>query len=115
MVTVTDANGCTTVENIAITESNVITCEINVVNDIETFNGTEGRLGVDVTGGSGNYTYRWNNGGMDSIINDLGTNTYIVTITDETGCTCMDTFQLLNPAILGNFVWEDTDSNGFKT
>ena len=113
-VTVTDANGCIMVESIAIIESDAITCEIQVINDIETFNGSEGRLGVEVTGGSGNYTYRWNNGGMDSVINDLSTNTYIVTITDETGCVCMDTFQLLNPAILGNFVWEDTDSNGVQ-
>ncbi|MFK7980194.1 MAG: SdrD B-like domain-containing protein, partial [Saprospiraceae bacterium] len=113
-VTVTDANGCTMVETIAIVESGAITCEIKVLNDIKTFNGSEGALGVAVTGGSGNYTYHWNNGERDSVINDLSTNTYIVTITDETGCTCVDTFQFLNPAILGNFVWEDTDSNGVQ-
>jgi len=111
-VTVTDANGCTTVASVAIIETSGIICEIQVLNDIETFNGSEGQLGVEVTGGSGNYTYNWNNGGMDSVINNLSTNTYIVTITDELGCTCIDTFQLLNPAILGDFVWEDTDSSG---
>ena len=111
-VTITDANGCTIVESVSIIESAGITCEIKVLNDIETFNGTEGQLGVMVMGGSGNYTYSWNNGGMDSVINDLSTNTYIVTITDETGCVCTDTLRLLNPAILGDFVWEDTDSNG---
>ena len=111
-VTVTDANGCTIVESVSIIETAGITCEIKVLKDIETFNGTEGQLGVMVMGGSGNYTYSWNNGGMDSVITDLSTNTYIVTITDETGCVCTDTFRLLNPAILGDFVWEDTDSNG---
>ena len=113
-VTVTDANGCTTVEAVSIIETEGITCKITVLNDIETFNGSEGQLGVTVSGGNGNYTYRWNNGGMNSVINDLSTNTYIVTITDETGCVCMDTLRLLNPAILGDFVFEDTNSNGIQ-
>jgi len=113
-VTVTDANGCTTVESVSVIETSGITCEITVLNDIETFNGSEGQLGVTVSGGSGNYTYSWNNGGMDSVVTDLSTNTYIVTITDESGCICMDTLRLLNPAILGDFVFEDTDSNGVQ-
>ena len=66
-----------------------------VIEDIATFNGTEGALGVNVIGGSGNYTYSWNNGGMDSTITGLSINTYIVTITDETGCVCTDSLRLL--------------------
>ena len=113
-VTITDANGCKVVESVSILETDGITCKITVLNDIETFNGTEGQLGVTASGGSGNYTYSWNNGGIDSVITGLSTNTYIVTITDETGCVCMDTLRLLNPAILGDFVFEDTDSNGIQ-
>jgi len=111
-VIVTDANGCTTSASITISETEGITCAIVVLEDITTFNGTEGVLGVNVTGGSGNYTYSWNNGGMDSTITGLGANTYIVTITDETGCVCTDTLSLLNPAILGDYVFQDVDSSG---
>jgi len=111
-VTVTDANGCQSSSTVSIIASEDLTCSVFVINDIETMNGTEGELGVTVTGGSGNYTYRWNNGGMDSNITSLSTNTYIVTVTDETGCSCMDTLTLVNPSFLGNFVFIDSDSSG---
>ena len=114
-VVVTDANGCTMSSAVTITETEGITCSIIVLEDIRTFNGSEGVLGVNVNGGSGNYTYRWNNGGMDSTITGLSTDTYIVTITDETGCVCTDTLRLLNPAILGDYVFHDVDSSGTQT
>ncbi|MEM6319616.1 MAG: SdrD B-like domain-containing protein, partial [Bacteroidota bacterium] len=113
-VTTTDANGCSQTDTVTVQEVTDIACSITVLNDIETFNGTEGRLGVTVTGGTGNYTYRWNNGGMDSVINDLSTNNYIVTITDDGSCSCIDSLRLLNPAIIGDFVFEDIDSNGIQ-
>ncbi|MEM1119378.1 MAG: SdrD B-like domain-containing protein [Bacteroidota bacterium] len=112
LVVVRDANGCTTSATASITDEAGISCNINVLQDIRTFNGSEGILGVTATGGSGNYTYRWNNGGMDSTITGLSTNTYIVTVTDDIGCGCSDTLELLNPAILGDFVFQDVDSSG---
>ncbi len=111
-VTVTDANGCQATTTVSIQATAGISCSIVVINDIETLNGTEGELGVTVTGGSGNYTYSWNNGGTNSTITNLSTNTFAVTITDETGCSCIDSLTLLNPALLGNFVFIDTDSSG---
>ena len=114
MVTVTDANNCVVVESVSIIETDAITCSVNVINYISSINGSDGSLGVEVMGGSGNYTYNWSNGGNSSVINGLDKNTYSVTITDETGCECSDTFTLLNPAVLGNFVFEDADSNGIQ-
>ncbi len=111
-VTVTDANGCLESATVSIVATADFTCSIVVLNDIETINGIEGELGVTVTGGSGNYTYSWNNGGMDSIITSLSTSTYEVTVTDDTGCSCVNSLTLLNPALLGNYVFVDSDSSG---
>ncbi len=45
------------------------------------------------TGGSGNYTYLWNNGDTDNTIENATTNIYYIDIQDQTypGCTASDT------------------------
>ncbi len=41
-----------------------------------------------ISGGTGSYTYEWNNGVFNStLINRLGEGTYEVTVTDDNGCT----------------------------
>ncbi len=113
-VTVTDDNNCSAVDSVTINETGDMTCAISVLHDITVLNGADGRLAASASGGSGGYTYQWNNGGMDSVINNLSANTYIVTVTDNSGCNCIDTFKLENPAKIGDFVFEDTDSNGIQ-
>jgi hypothetical protein len=113
-VTVADAGSCTAVETVTIGTSPALTCSVELIKPIETFNGIEGELGVIVTGGSGSYTYNWNNGGKDANITSLSTNNYIVTVTDEANCTCISSFRIENPVKLGDFVFEDSDSNGIQ-
>ncbi len=43
-----------------------------------------GTLGVSVTGGSGTYSYTWNNGDTNPTLNNIYSGTYTVTVIDET-------------------------------
>jgi hypothetical protein len=45
-----------------------------------------GAASVDVTGGSGNYTYLWSNGATTAGIENVFAATYTVTVSDVSGC-----------------------------
>jgi hypothetical protein len=48
--------------------------------------GGDGEASVDITGGSGNYSYNWSQGGTTQTITGLFAATYTVTVTDLSGC-----------------------------
>ena len=48
--------------------------------------GMNGEANVTVTGGSGDYTYEWSNGGQTASITGLEGGVYTVTVTDNSGC-----------------------------
>jgi hypothetical protein len=51
----------------------------------------DGSAAVNVSGGSGLYTFQWSNGGAGSVINNLSAGVYTVTVTDETnGCQVVE-------------------------
>lgn len=87
-VTVTDANDCEMSSTINLSAPPPIETEITSTD--ATCNGAEnGVASVSASGGTGNYTYLWNNGGTSSIISGLDPNVYTVTITDQNGCTAV--------------------------
>ena len=49
------------------------------------FGGNNGFIDITVTGGTGNYTYTWNNGETSEDLSNIGAGTYAVTATDENG------------------------------
>ncbi|WP_460944016.1 beta strand repeat-containing protein, partial [Spirosoma daeguense] len=54
---------------------------------VSCFQGANGQAGVTVSGGSGNYTYRWNTGATTSTLSGISAGTYSVTVTDGAGCS----------------------------
>ncbi|WP_461077956.1 immunoglobulin domain-containing protein [Spirosoma flavus] len=57
------------------------------VTPVSCFQGNNGQASVTVVGGSGNYTYRWNNNATTATINGLTAGTYSVVVTDALGCS----------------------------
>lgn len=83
VVTVTDANGCTSVQMFDILEPESMTLQISSRPD----NGLGvGEAMVSVSGGDGNYQYSWSNGDTASLALGLSIGTYGVTVTDGQGC-----------------------------
>ena len=95
-VTVSDANGCSAQVNTTITEPSSITTSITGDNTTCSLN--NGSATVTASGGSGNYTYLWNdaNSQTGSTANNLLAGEYVVTVSDVNNCTINDTITLTN-------------------
>ncbi len=57
---------------------------------------SDGAIDLSVSGGSGGYTYLWNNGATTQDLTALKSGTYVVTVKDSIGCSIQKTFNLVN-------------------
>ncbi len=103
-IVITDANGCTqSCQSTVLDPDCNVTASINIVQNIRCAGDMDGALFVQVTGGSGNYTYSWSPGSILPVENplSLGTGTYTVTVNDVVlNCATVASVTLANPAPL---------------
>lgn len=86
-VTVTDAQGCTaTANSISVTQPAAIT-GTPTVTPVPCFGQATGAITLAVAGGTGPYTYQWNDGASTQNRTNIPAGTYSVTITDSKSCT----------------------------
>ncbi|MFT5779919.1 MAG: hypothetical protein ACI837_002879 [Crocinitomicaceae bacterium] len=101
---VTDDLGCTRTDSITITEPALLTITVDAVNNISCFGLSDGSIDLTVNGGTpgvGGYTYSWTNGaGAVEDPTGLSANDYVVTVTDDNGCTAMDSATIIEPPLL---------------
>ena len=90
-VTVKDQNGatsaCITTCSVTITEPDTLTCEITAQTNVTCAGGNDGSATVTAAGGTGAYTYAWNNGQTTATATGLAAGTYTVTVKDQNGAT----------------------------
>ncbi|MBL4665045.1 MAG: gliding motility-associated C-terminal domain-containing protein, partial [Nitrospinaceae bacterium] len=114
--TVTDANGCVSVSNIAVTEPVALTSNIIQEIGVDCFGDCDGVAEVAPSGGTAPYTFLWSDGQSSALAINLCAGTYTVNITDANGCTVSDTAIITEPADLVNvFSSLDVDCNGNAT
>lgn len=66
---------------------------------------TNGSADLSPSGGTGAYTYSWSPGGATTQdLTGLSTGTYVVTVTDSSGCTGKDTAIITQPAVISSSV-----------
>jgi gliding motility-associated-like protein len=95
VVTVSDANTCSTTETITISEPDALQATTSSTPSQCTV--PSGSATIDVTGGTGSYTYEWENsiGGLFSeTAENVLAGTYEVVVTDENGCSITETIQI---------------------
>jgi len=95
-VTLTDANGCTSITNAVITQPTIINPFLTGTNP--SCNGfSNGSISNTTTGGTPPYTYTWSNGATTVNISNLAAANYTVNVTDAKGCTANSNTTLVNP------------------
>ncbi len=116
-VIVTDIEGCTESSIFTIVEPTPISLSISATDDTDPDilinNGT---IDLTVSGGTPGYTYDWDNNGSQDPDSDpedltgLSAGLYIVTVTDNNGCTSAIAATILEPEICNDGI--DNDGNG---
>lgn len=92
--TVTDANGCTSIATVIITEPTQLVATVTGT-DIKCFNSCDGTGNISFSGGTAPYSFLWTPG-LQTINNpnDLCPGQNIAEITDANGCKVTDTINL---------------------
>ncbi|MEM1320839.1 MAG: T9SS type A sorting domain-containing protein [Bacteroidota bacterium] len=86
VVTITDDNGCSTIQETMIDEPLAINMAVNSTDETNA-GANDGTAAVIAGGGVGTLTYLWSNGSPNTILSGLMPGTYTVTVTDGNGCT----------------------------
>jgi len=95
-VTVTDENNCTATESYTLTDPDTLIVTATGT-DATCYGYNDAAAAASATGGTGAYSYEWSSGETDANITGLLAGTYIVTVTDENGCTDADTIVISEP------------------
>jgi len=85
VVTVTDASGCNSVTNVAVSSPAAILPVPS--SSPSTCGNSNGGVGVTASGGTGAFTYSWSSGQPTQTVNGLAAGPYTVTVTDANTCT----------------------------
>ena len=96
-VTVVDINGCKTTQKITIQLPEPLLISNDNVTDPTCYQGNDGKIVVEVEGGTGPYKYNWNNGATTETIENLSAGEYTVIITDSRGCTITESYTVTSP------------------
>ncbi|HAH23484.1 MAG TPA: hypothetical protein DCL77_06970 [Prolixibacteraceae bacterium] len=101
-----------------------ITISTDSITEINLKSQSNGAIYLKVTGGTGKYSYRWDNGDTTKVITNLTKGSYTVTVTDANNCTRSKTIRIPAPnyppvavndtitsscVVYGNVVLNDTD------
>ena len=87
MVTVTDDSNCVATGEAVVNEPSPLVANVAETEDVNCEGDESGMASVAVSGGTPEYTYNWDNGSSDAMIDGVANGTYTVTVTDDNGCT----------------------------
>lgn len=115
-VTVTNSQGCTTSSSSTITQPTAVSATISKVNDPG--NSGNGSASVSVSGGTSPYTYLWkklsdnSTIGTGTSVTGLSYGSYSVLVTDDNGCTDLESVFIFEQDICFDGI--DNDGDGLN-
>lgn len=111
-VTVTDANGCQQVVNVVINEPLPLTVSLSSTPTI-CFGSSDGSANATPLGGTAPYSFNWVVGGQTTgNITGQPAGTYYVIITDNNGCSLLDSIVINEPPVISVSVGSNNSSCG---
>lgn len=120
-VTITDANGCTSVAQNSLTEPTQVSVSISQTSSVLCNGGNQGALLAVGANGTPGYNYSWSNSVNSAANSGLTAGTYTVTVTDANLCTAINQFTIGEPATVSAAINTfsqplcNGQSNGFAT
>jgi hypothetical protein len=97
--TVTDANGCTHVNSVIVTQPAAMNANFNSTTP-SCFGDVNGSTSIVMTGGTPGYSYLWSTTETTPTISNLAPGWYYCTTTDTNNCTHQDSVYIAEPALL---------------
>ncbi|WP_170110744.1 T9SS type A sorting domain-containing protein [Flavilitoribacter nigricans] len=119
--TVTDANGCTAEVPVTVGTPAHFSCTASQKFPVVCNGESNGSGMVVATGGTGGYSYKWDNGNTSATANNLDAGTHYVTVTDSKGCTSVCSVLITEPDALSCSAGQNSpvkcygESNGSAT
>lgn len=98
-VTVTDANGCSVIESANVSEPSAITVGYNITH-VSCYGEQNGSIELQISGGTSPYHYNWSNQSHSQNLYNLSMGNYLVTITDDNGCSQSQSYHVTQPNLL---------------
>ncbi|MEZ4722298.1 MAG: T9SS type A sorting domain-containing protein [Flavobacteriales bacterium] len=100
-VTISDANGCTLVDQATVNDAGAPLIGLSVTNVISCNGSTNGQITASVSGGAAPYSYAWaGSSSTTAVASSLGAGTYTLTVTDNLGCAISGNLTISQPAVL---------------
>ena len=99
-VTVADANGCTAIDQVIITEPATVFSATETVTQISCNGLLDGAIDVTTLGGLSPYQFNWADGSTDEDRVGLSTGVYKLTVTDDAGCVVVVCAAIAEPILL---------------
>lgn len=95
-VTIKDVNGCTGVTSVTIAEPTALVATAGTITNVACNGSATGSATVNVTGGTGSYTYGWNTTPVQTgmTATGLAAGTYTVTVKDANSCSVTYAFTI---------------------
>jgi hypothetical protein len=90
IVVITDSENCSATTSVAISQPDALVANASATAQ-SAFGVSDGTATANPAGGTGSYTFAWNNGSTTQTISDLAPGNYTVVISDANGCTVAQT------------------------
>ena len=97
-ITVTDVNGCTGTNSVAVTQPSAVSSSISSHTNVSCYGGNNGSATVSASGGTGSLHYSWSNSATTTTISTLTPATYSVTVTDSFSCSATSSVTITQPS-----------------
>ena len=100
-LTISDANGCVYTDSVNITDTSSLVLFVDSLVPPTCYGDCNAIVQVGASGGYPPYTFQWDsnaNNQTSNIVDSLCAGSYVVTVTDDSGCYRIDTINIANPA-----------------
>lgn len=101
---VTDARGCLSTITANISQPTPVAISINTIVNVSCFNGSNGSITVNASGGTPSYTYSWSPSGTGPTITNLPVGAYTVIASDSHFCTSIISMNVNQPSVLSSTI-----------